>query len=222
MTHDNYEFLRTHEAVLTVYSVAAAEEMQLGLGSVVTLEHWCFSFFLYFIHFFFLYIFLLICFYLSLSNLIIQARDQASRNRKKGIFVTQSSPFRHGAHRSCRPILRLSCLPTPKTGTKKLFYFFFDFIFTFARLIHPVHLLLLIYYKTISPQFPPLPALPPPVPALEVRLALPQSTLLLSCKVLKAIFLFYLTKESQIPHKKTQVLIRHLPKQALQSPKLLL
>ena len=78
--HDNYEFLRTHEAVLTVYSVAAAEEMQLGLGSVVTLEHWCFSFFLYFIHFFFLYIFLLICFYLSLSNLIIQARDQASRN----------------------------------------------------------------------------------------------------------------------------------------------
>eukprot|EP00026_Physarum_polycephalum_P000729 Phypoly_transcript_00730.p1 GENE.Phypoly_transcript_00730~~Phypoly_transcript_00730.p1 ORF type:complete len:1297 (+),score=288.50 Phypoly_transcript_00730:39-3893(+) len=40
VSRDDYEFLRTREPVVTVFSVAAAEEMKLGLGSVVTLEHW--------------------------------------------------------------------------------------------------------------------------------------------------------------------------------------
>ena len=36
----DYEYIRNREVVMVMFSVAHAEEMKLGLGSVVTLDHW--------------------------------------------------------------------------------------------------------------------------------------------------------------------------------------
>lgn len=62
LTRNGCEFLQEREVVLTVFSSAATEMLKLGLGSVVTLEHWYIYFlkFIYTFEIFIYYIFLLL------------------------------------------------------------------------------------------------------------------------------------------------------------------